>query len=468
MDIRLQTLSLLCLALLLTGCTTQTVIDPPSPELPAQFTGVSNTLAPQAHQQWWLDLNDAQLNRLIDLALVNNYDLKASVSKVRQAEALATKARSTRMPTLDATADAGRTFQSGSDASNYQFGLRASYEIDLWSRLRAAETSGWLDFLASRETLETAALSITADVADRWYALLTQIALEQLYSQQLQTLEQQFIIIEFRFRHGQIPSEDMLQQQQQIQNLNSKLDSAQYQQQIIQQQLALLLGRSQWSVIDRSTTLPKLSQLPATGLPAELAARRPDLKHAWLQLQSQQQHVIIAEADRLPQIRFSASLLSPTQHFSELMNDWVGNLAASIAAPLLDGSLRKAEVARQQALLDESVNNYSQKVLSAFGEIESAITRETLQQQQLDSIELQLSLAKQSEHIKWTRYSHGASGFLDVLNAQKSRLDLEQQRVQVHGQLLSERIALHRAIAGDIAYSERLFSELNDQTGSEL
>ena len=464
MDTNRKLFTVLSLAVFLTGCSTQQVIEQPLPELPETFSHQEQAVSVQEYSPWWLDLEDQQLNQLIELALASNFNLKATVSKVRQAEALATKAGASLTPSLDLTGDAARNFQSGPDYNNFQLGLKASYEIDLWSRLRAAEQSGQLDYLASRENLEVTALSLTADVADRWYALLTQVALEELYIEQLKTLEHQLQIIEFRFHHGQNPAEDVLQQQQQMENLNARLSSARYQQQIIKQQLALLLGLSLWQPETLTTRLPDLPQLPITGLPSEIAARRPDLKQAWFQLQSQQQNLIIAEADRLPQIRLSASILSSTRNLPELFDDWAGSLAASLTAPLFDGRLRKAEALRQQALLEESVNNYSQKVLFAFGDIENALTREASQQQQWLSTQQQLDFARQAEEFKWTRYRNGGGNFLDVLSAQKSRLDLEQQRVQSHGQRLAERVTLHRAIAGDIAYANQMF---NRDSGTE-
>ena len=464
MDTNRKGVTALLLAVFLAGCSAQQVIEQPAPELPQTFTSQQTTETISSTSSWWLDLDDKQLNLLIEQALDNNFNLRATVSKVRQAEALAVKAGASLTPSLDLTGDAARHFQSGPDYNNLQLGLRASYEIDLWSRLRAAEQSGQLDYLASRENLEITALSLTADVADRWYALLAQIALEELYVEQLATLKHQLQIIEFRFHHGQNPAEDVLQQQQQIENLNARLTSAKYQQDIIKQQLALLLGLSQWYPESLAINLPDLPPLPATGLPSEIASRRPDLKQAWFQLQSQQQNLIIAEADRLPQIRLSASVLSSASHLPQLFDDWAGSLAASLTAPLFDGKLRKAEVTRQKALLEESVNNYSQKVLSAFGEIENALTRDASQQHQWQSTQQQLNLARQAEDIKWTRYRNGGNNFLDVLNAQKSRLDLEQQLVQSHGQLLTERVILHRAIAGDIAYADQVF---NEDSGNE-
>ena len=457
----------LFISVVLAGCVTQTEINQPAPALPEQYSTAGKAVQ---QQQWWRSFSDQQLNTLINEALSSNFDLKATVARVRQAEALAKKSGASTMPSLEAIGEGSKSYQSGPDSESLQLGLKASYEIDLWSRLQAAEDGVHLDYLASREALEVAALTLSANVADRWYALAAQEELIQLYQQQLKTLNDQLTIIELRFNNGQLDSEDTLQQHQQIESLNSRLSVAQYERQIIEQQLAVLLGQSQLTNIQLPDQLPVLASIPDAGLPGDLAARRPDLKQAWLQLQSAQKGLVVAEADRLPQIRLSASLLSSSQSFSSVLDNWATNLAANLTAPLIDGGYLKAEVERQQAVVDESVHLYSQQVLTAFSDIETALLNETSQQEQLDSINLQLSLARQTETIKWSRYQNGAVNFLEVLTAQQSRLDLEQQQIQSHSQLLSNRITLHRAIAGDLNYAERVSLNMTnkEQSAGEL
>ncbi|MFK0569869.1 TolC family protein [Endozoicomonas sp.] len=459
-------LPVLMVAAMLGGCSTQATINQPVTHLPEQFSLAGQQQIQPRQQQWWLSFSDPQLEQLMAQALDNNFSLKASAARVKQAEALAKQSGASLLPSLSATADGGRTFRPGPDSDNVQLGLKASYEIDLWSRLEAVEEGAELDYQASRQDLEMAALTISAEVADRWYALLTQQALVKLYQSQLQTLNDQKVIIDLRFQNGQGNSEDVLQQQQQLENLDARLMVARSEQQIIRQQLAVLLGQSQladpsWNE-GLSDGLPDLSPLPDVGLPADVASRRPDLRQAWLELQSKQQGLIVAEADRLPQIRLSASLLSASNDLSVLVDDWATNLAASLTAPLFDGGQRRAEVERQQAVVEESINRYSQKVLEAFADIETALNREFSQQDQLDSITLQLSLAEQTEAIKWARYGNGGTSFLEVLSAQKSRLELEQQQVESHGQLLANRITVHRAIAGDFGF----YTESADRSAS--
>ncbi|WP_153301710.1 efflux transporter outer membrane subunit [Endozoicomonas arenosclerae] len=439
-------LALGSLIFLMAGCATHNSISPPTASLPETF---SQSGAEAQSNLWWQSFDDPQLNSLIDKALTDNFSLKAATDRLRQAEAVAKQSGASTVPSLEATFDGSHTHQSSGNVDQFQIGLMASYEIDLWSRLAASEVSAEFDFMASREELETAAITLSSEVASSWYELVTQESLIKLYDQQIENLTNQLSVIELRYRYGQTQAEDLLQQKQLLENLNAKKLAAQSQKQLITQQLALLTGVTDLPAL-YIPEAPELSPLPSTGLPAELLNRRPDLKQAWFNVQSQSQQLIVAEADRLPQLSLTASLLSSSADFSSLMNDWASNLAAGIVAPLFDGGMRKAEVERQEAALSESLNTYSQTVLEAFSEVESALTQEQSEQQQLQSINKQLSLALKTEQIKLTRYQNGDSTFLEVLTAQNSRLDLEQQKLISRGNLLAERIQLHRSLAGDL------------------
>ena len=428
-----------------TGCSTQTIHDPPL-SLPASFSVVGQTTAAT---QWWDNFDDEQLNALINIALDDNFNLKAASDRLRQADALARKAGATARPSASLLFDGERTFQTSGDVNNFQLGLKASYEIDLWSRLGAGQKSAEFNALATRKEMETAAISLSSEVARNWFEVITWQSLGQQYQLQIRNLQSQLKILELRYRFGQIRADDLMQQKQLIENLNARLLDAQSQKQLRLQQLALLTGQT--SLPDM--TIPEFSTLPpipATGIPSRQLGQRPDVKQAWYKVEGQQQNLIVAEADRLPQIQLTASLLSGEESVSGLLDDWVSSLAASLTATVFDGGNLKAEVERQQAALDESVNLYSQTVLEAFAEVETALVREAAERQQLDSVMSQLTLARQTEAIKNLGYRNGDSTFLEVLTAQNSRLDLEQAFIKSQGQLRAERILLHRALAGGL------------------
>lgn len=454
-------LALGTMLLLMSGCATHSTLSPPKTSLPTTFSQSGNEAQTSL---WWQSFDDPRLNSLIETALTNNFSLKAATDRLRQAEAVARQSGATSVPSIDGTFEGRHTNQSSGNVEQFQIGLMASYEVDLWSRLAASEASATFELLASREALNIATITLSSEIARQWYELVTQQSLIKLYDQQIENLNRQLSVIELRFRYGQTQAEDLLQQQQLLENLNAKRLAARRQQQLTSQQLALLTGAIGLHSIDIPKT-PELKPLPSTGLPADLLSRRPDLRQAWFYVERQNQQLIVAEADRLPQINLTASLLSTSSNFSSLVNDWAGHLAAGLIAPLFDGGLRKAEVERQQAALSESLNTYSQTILEAFTEVETALTREQSEQQQLQSIDKQLSLAIKTEQFKLTRYQNGDSTFLEVLTAQNSRLDLEQQKLISKGNLLAERIQLHRALAGDLNAEELVRNK--SMTGTE-
>ncbi|MGI9279565.1 MAG: TolC family protein, partial [Endozoicomonas sp.] len=126
---------------------------------------------------WWQSFKDPQLNTLIEKALNDNFSLKAATDRLRQAEAVAKQSGAATAPSLNATFDGSHTNQSSGNVDQFQLGLMASYEIDLWSRLAASEASAEFDFLASREELEIAAITLSSEVASHWYELITQQSL---------------------------------------------------------------------------------------------------------------------------------------------------------------------------------------------------------------------------------------------------------------------------------------------------
>lgn len=447
------------LSTILAGCastsmpTDSTAVLPPS--LPQQFTATTtqNSHTGASHSEmgaeWWRSFNDPQLDSLISQALSNNFSFQAANNRLQQAAAKATQAGASSSPTLDATFDAERSMQSSDSTSAFHFGVMASYEIDLWSRLSATQKAAEFDYLASQQELDVAAITLSSEITLSWYQAVTLNALIELYSQQLSVLDKQLEMLTLHHQYGQSNIEDIWQQQQLQQAQKAKLLAANRELKVIEQQLKVLTGDLSFALTD----LPPLSTLPMmpnVGVPAHLLKQRPDLKQAWYTVQSQQQSVVVAEADRYPQIQITASLLSNSTNVSDLMSDWVSKLAGSILVPILDGGARDAAIEEQQAMLNESLNTYTQKVIESISEVESALTQEQGEYDQLNNIEQRLELASKTAQIKQLRYQNGSVDFLQVLTAQQSELDLQQSKVESQGNLFALRIALHRSIAGNL------------------
>ncbi|MGR5165341.1 TolC family protein [Vibrio owensii] len=452
------------LSIILAGCASTFMPTEPAPILsksfPKQFTAPTTQNSSNesnyneaSHSEiaaeWWRTFNDPQLNSLISQALSNSFSFQAAINHLQQSSAKATQAGASLSPTLNTTFDAERSMQTSDSTSTFQFGVMASYEIDLWSRLSATQQAAEFDYLASQQELDVAAITLSSEIALSWYQAVTLNALIELYSQQLTVLDKQLEILTLHHQYGQSNIEDIWQQQQLQQAQQAKLLEAKSELKVIEQQLKVLTGELSFALKD----LPRLSTLPTMpniGIPAQLLNQRPDLKQAWFVVQSQQQNVVVAEADRYPQIKITASLLSSSTSISDLMSDWVSKLAGSILVPIIDGGARTAVIDEQQAVLNEYLNNYTQKVIEAISEVETALTQEQSEHVQLSNIEQRLTLASKTAQIKQLRYQNGSVDFLQVLTAQQSELDLQQSQVESQGNLFALRIALHRSIAGNL------------------
>ena len=210
------------LSLILAGCATSpNLIEPETAlatSLPKQFsTPISQQGASTVTREWWTEFSDPQLNQMIHSALSNNFSFKAAINRLEQSSAKAKQAGAATSPSLNASFDAERSAHSSSSSNDFQFGVMASYEFDLWSRLAATKQAAEFDYLASQQELEVTAITLSSEIALNWYQAITLNALIELYSQQLTVLDKQLLMLQLHHQYGQNDIEDIWQQQQLIQ-----------------------------------------------------------------------------------------------------------------------------------------------------------------------------------------------------------------------------------------------------------
>ncbi len=436
--------------LLLTACT-QVTTHQTSPVQPqGSFSVTGQTQLPE---KWWLSFEDPALDNLITEALTDNLSLQSTWDRLDRAQAVARKANADFIPQLSGEAGFSNTrtrTSSGTDSSNdYNLGLAASYEVDLWGRVGSTSEAAELDALASAEHLQTAALTLSAQVATTWFQLLEQRGQIEILKQQQHTNEQALELVSLQFRTGQIGIADLLQQRQVVESRRGERALAAGRAQVLQNQLAILLGIAPDQTPQVTTSeLGELPPLPATGLQSHLLERRPDVRAAWLQLQAADQRVAAAVADRFPRLSLTGRASTTDEQIEDLFDNWLASLAANLIAPLIDGGRRRAEVERSQAVAAENFHSYGQTVLEALADVENALIQEQQQQKYLLSIDRQLELAGQSiEHIR-DRYLNGAEDYQRVLGALLSKQLLQRTQLSARRELFVNRINLCRALAG--------------------
>lgn len=426
----------------------------PEGELPRSFSLYTAESEPEV--RWWEEFNDPDLNVLVKEALSDNLTLKEIWSRLVQARALAVQAGAALYPDLTGTAGADYARQRSDDGSakttsteDYSLGVVSSYELDLWGRIRAEREFALLEVTAAREDLNTAAMTLAAEVANRWVNIISQRMQKRLLERQLRTNLTLLELIELRFRMSMVSALDVYQQKQVVENVKAEVPLVEAEEQLLLHELALLLGKPTGTSLKISREdFPESTEIPATGLPADLLSSRPDLRRAGMRLQAADWQVAAARANRLPAIRLTATAQYGKGDMDVLFDNWLLSLAGNLTAPIFDGGRRAAEVDRRQALADENLSAYRQAVLTAIKEVEDALVSEVKQREHIKALENVLVTARRALEEAGIRYRNGLTDYLPVLTQLLAVQNLERNLIRQRASLLNARISLYRSLGG--------------------
>ena len=442
---------MLCLALAAPSCRVPAPAATTPVAVPKTFSATGTVAAPA---QWWTAFGDKQLDALMARAVAGNLDLPAAWDRLAQAEATARRAGADLVPSLTGDASASRTRArtrpgGGASANRFALGLTASYEVDLWGRVRSTRDAAALAARASRDDVTATAITLTAQVATAWVRLVDQRGQLALLDGQIRTNAEYLELVTLRFRRGQVSAVDVLQQRQLLESTQAEKVQAEAARQVLEHQVAILLGQPPTAkAAPANGALPALPELPATGLPADLVQRRPDVRAAFLRLGAASQAVAAAVADRFPTVSLAATAETADTNVRDLFGNWLASLAANLAAPILDGGRRAAEVDRARAVAAERLHAYAQAILTSLQEVEDALVQEQRQREFLASLERQLDLASKSAAQTRDRYIKGAEDYLRVLTSLQSYQRLPRSVLAARRELIEFRIDLYRALGG--------------------
>jgi NodT family efflux transporter outer membrane factor (OMF) lipoprotein len=322
--------------------------------------------------------------------------------------------------------------------------------VDLWGRIWSQYQSAQFDVEASRDDLEAAAMTLTAQVTEIWLRILEQQELERLLAEQLETNRTYLELVELRFRKGQVSALDVFQQRQAVSDIKRLIPLAQAAEAVLRQELAVLLGKPPTEPMPvGDAPLPlDVPPLPPTGIPADLLVQRPDIRAAMARLQSADYGVAAARADLLPAIRLTGGIGYNTNDIRYLFDNWFLNVAAGLAQPLFDGFRRPAEVSRTLAVVEERLAAYRLTVLFAIQEVEEALVQETRQREYLAALAEGLEDARNALREASERYRKGLNDYLPVLAALERTQALARNVVIARRELLVFRVNLYRALGG--------------------
>lgn len=434
-------------ALLFWGCRNQKEIaDPVS--IPPSF---SNSGDAPVEDLWWKSFRDESLNAVVDSALQSNFSLRTAWERLRESNAIADRESSALFPDLEmfASGREDRYSESRENSNQIELGLSSVYEIDLWGRIGSAVDAEQLRAEASLYDYQTAALTLAAEVVRTWYRLADAQNQLSLINEQVETNRNLLELLNNRFEVGQVQSVDVLRQEQLLEATREQKLTAEAEVQALEHQLGLLLGRTpQLGVPSRPEELPDLSDLPETGLPAQLIQKRPDVMRAFTELRAADHDLAAAISNQYPRLSISASASTVSENAGDLFQNWALSAAGNLLAPVFYGGQLRAEADQNEALRNQRFYEYGETILIAFREVEDALIREEKQRESIRSIERQLELADQAYRQLKLRYLNGSGNYLDVLTALDDIQQLRRDHLTARLVLVEYRISLYRSLGG--------------------
>jgi outer membrane protein, multidrug efflux system len=452
------------LAVGLAACTT-TPTAPPVLDLPP------TTANEPALEQWWTAFGDPTLNALVDEALAHNLDLAAAMARVDIARAQYKAAAFTQLPDVSIGAGANRSRQSlsispplpaGTPAisNNFNVGLNASYELDLWGKYRNATSAAQNNFFASEYARETIRTIVAAETARAYFRLLASDAQLSQLNDTLKSRSETVVLQKDRYQAGVIGDFDLVTAEAERAAVSSDIAVAARLVAENEAALAALLGRTPREVFSpqfardvKMTWLVTVPNLPE-GLPSQMLDRRPDIRDAEKQLAAANLRIDVARANYFPAITLTGGLGSESGLLKNLFSGpaMIWSIGAGLVQPLVGLTLVKADVELKTAQRDESVVNYRQTVQSAFKDTHDALvanqtTRDALaaQAERRDKLQRALDLAT-------LRYTSGYSPYLEVLDAQRQLLQAQTLQILAARDVRLAVVDLAKALGGGWDY----------------
>lgn len=413
--------------------------------------------------EFWRRFDDPLLTQLVEDALQANHDLRIGLARLDQARAVARQSRLDRFPTLTAEAGAGESRASADqapgldrgqrDIESHDAGIRAAWELDLFGRVRRGAQADRAGADAAAADLAALQVSVVAEVAQAYFELRgrqAQLAVAQGNAvNQRESLE----LVTARLDAGSSTAFDTARARAQLESTSSRIPALQAQVAVAMHRIALLTGRTPDALVaslQAPQALPLLPDPVAAGAPADLLRRRPDIAAAESRLEAATARVGVATADLFPRFTLGGLIGSQSADAGALFerDSETRLVALGVDWSFLDVGRVRARIAAAEAGADENLARYQQTVLRALEETESSLVRYQHARSELAHLEVAAEAGAQGAALARLRFEGGLVDFLDVIDAERARLDAQDQLAQSQARTASALVAVYRALAG--------------------
>ena len=472
---------------LLTGCTVGPAYHPPAVKAAAQWSSPldgGETSGSAAVATWWKSFHDPELDSLFEQSVHSNLDLKIATARVREARAQYGVTAAGFWPSVGASGSYERQLQSQNqpiigaiplpptvsfENNLYQAGFDASWEIDVFGGTRRATEAARAEVAAAefgrRDTLVTLLGEVARNYVEaRGYQAQLTIAKDNIKAQ-----EDALTLTQDRFKHGLTGDIDVQQAATLLATTRAGVPTLETALAASIHGLGILLGQPPGALLGELSLVAPIPAAPPevpVGLPSELLLRRPDVQEAERQLAAATAQIGVATADLFPKF----SLTGMAGYESVSASDWFAgaskfwSLGPTVQWIIFDAGRIRANIRVQNAREEESLASYENTMLRAFADVENALVGYAREQERERALGEAVKSSHESLHLANQLYAHGLVNFIDVLDAERSLYQAQDQLVQSERAVAVNLISLYKALGGGWKTGRRPQSSLSQQS----
>jgi len=449
-------------AALLAACTIGPDYVRPAVDAPAAFRFEVKEAAETAGTEWWKEFGDPVLDGLIAEALVNNLNLKVAVANVEQAGGVFTQTRSQLFPQVgySASGERSRATEAGANAAlsrlipnpqtAYQAALTASWEIDLWGRIRRQSEAALANLLATDDARRGVILSLVTSVAGDYIQLRGLDEQLAISKRTLGAYGESVKLFQLQFQYGQVSQMNVAQAQSQYETAAAQIPQIESQIAQLENSLSILLGRNPGPIARGKSIYDfKLPAVPA-GLPSELLERRPDLMQSEQQLIAANAQIGAAKALYFPTISLTGAFGGASADLSKLFTGpaRVWSYAGQAIGPIFTFGSVSGQVAQAEARQQAALNDYQLSIQNAFADVANALIANQKLQEQLEAQGRLVAALQDYDRLATLQYNGGYTSYTTVLQAEQSLFPAELTLANLRAQVFNSNVNIYKTMGG--------------------
>jgi NodT family efflux transporter outer membrane factor (OMF) lipoprotein len=409
--------------------------------------------------KWWEIYNDKDLNALEEQVAVSNQNVVAAFESFLSARAIVKETRAQLFPTLATSPGVTRSrqpvLQSGHGSkpttfSEYSLPLDASWQLDLWGKIRDTVKANAFEAQATKGDLENTRLSAQAELASDYFQLRVSDSLIQLFNDTVRAYRESLDLTKVRYQTGIASDEDVAQAETQLETAEAQATNLEIQRAQFEHAVAVLIGKSPSAFSIPFQPLQAVPPVVPFGVPSRLLERRPDIAAAERRVAEQNSLIGVAKSAYYPTVTLSASggleSLATSSLFNWSSRFW--SLGANMGETIFDAGLRKATVQQFKAEYDRSVATYRQTVLTAFQQVEDNLAAQRIVAHEIEQQQTAVNSSLRYLNLATDRYKLGIDSYLNVITAQTTYLSNRQTLANLHMQQMVTSVQLVEAVGG--------------------